>query len=60
MEVFVQSNFDESAIDLIIDKKLIEQQKIKNNLIREEKNKKIEEENIKSQSNNSWKVGKTK
>lgn len=43
MEVFVQSNFDESTINLIVNKKLIEQQKNKNNLLKLEKNKKPEE-----------------
>ena len=42
MEVFVQSNFDESTINLIVNKKLIEQQKNKNNLLKLEKNKKQE------------------
>ena len=55
MEVFVQSNFDESTINLIVNKKLIEQQKNKNNLLKTEKNK-IEEEVIKkNQSKDSWK-----
>jgi hypothetical protein len=54
----VQSNFDESAINLIIDKKLIEQQKIKNNLLKIEKNKRIEDEKKTNQSKESWKEAK--
>jgi hypothetical protein len=55
MEVFVQSNFDESTINLIVNKKLIEQQKNKNNLLKIEKNKKAEEVIKKNQSKDSWK-----
>ena len=55
MEVFVQSNFDESTINLIVNKKLIEQQKNKNNLLKLEKNKKPEEVPKKNQSKDSWK-----
>ena len=55
MEVFVQSNFDESTINLIVNKKLIEQQKNKNNLLKLEKNKKPEELPKKNQSKDSWK-----
>ena len=55
MEVFVQSNFDESTINLIVNKKLIEQQKNKNNLLKTEKNKKEEEVIKKNQSKDSWK-----
>ena len=61
IEVFVQSNFDEEAINLKLENKLLEKQKNKKNVINE-KNKKIqelEEQKEKNQSKiDSWKENK--
>ena len=60
IEVFVQSNFDEEAINLILEKKLIEKQKNRKNLLNEKDDKKeLEEEKEKNQSKfDSWKENK--
>ena len=58
IEVFVQSNFDEEAINLILEKKLIEKQKNKKNLINKKNEEKheLEEDKEKNQSKiDSWK-----
>ena len=57
IEVFVQSNFDEETINLILEKKLIEKQQSKKGQIKENKENE-DETKINQSKNDSWKEHK--